>query len=220
MQQTILSIRDLTFGYPQRDKVFKRASADIQSGEFIVLEGPSGAGKSTLLRLLCRLEEPLAGTILFNGTPIDSIHPVRLRRSICYLQQTPTLVEGSVRDNLLLPFTLHGNADLKPPADERLTALLHEFLLDTIHLENPASALSVGQKQRLCVIRALLLSPHVMLLDEPTSSLDKESAAIVMQAAHSLNNQGVTILLVTHAMEAHTIPGAVPLRVQQRKLER
>jgi putative ABC transport system ATP-binding protein len=220
MHSDILTIQGLTFGYPGRDKVFKNASARIRAGELVVLEGPSGAGKSTLLRLLCRLEEPLAGTIAMYGEPLAAMNPVRLRRRICYIQQTPTVVEGSVRRNLLLPFGFKANSDLEVPSDTYLRQRLEEFLLHGVTLEQPASALSVGQRQRICVLRSLLLWPEVMLFDEPTSALDKESAAVVMRAAHSLHAQGVTILLVTHALEAGEIENAVPLRVNGRKLER
>ncbi|MGE4293395.1 MAG: ATP-binding cassette domain-containing protein [Desulfovibrio sp.] len=220
MSETLFEIKDLTYGYPGRTKVFKNVSARVDAGEFLVLEGPSGAGKSTLLRLLCRLEEPDFGTIFLHGEPLSSLDPVRLRRRVCYIQQTPTVVEGSVRANLLLPFSFKVNHDLPRPPDSDLRARLAEFLLDEVDLEQPASALSVGQKQRLCLIRALLLSPEAMLFDEPTSALDKQSAAVVMDAAHRLHAQGVAVILVTHSIGHEDIPGATALHVGKQGLTR
>lgn len=217
----MFTLKDLTFGYPGRPKVFQNASAEISAGEFLVLEGPSGTGKSTLLRLLCRLEEPDSGTIFLRDEPLSLIDPVRLRRRICYIQQTPTVIEGNVRTNLLLPFTFKGNADLTPPSDDDLRLQLNAYLLDSVDLDQPASGLSVGQKQRICLIRALLLAPEVMLFDEPTSALDKQSAAIVMDAAKRLHQEHeATILLVTHALDHADIDGATVLHVRSGRLER
>jgi putative ABC transport system ATP-binding protein len=220
MSDTLFEIQDLTYGYPGRAKVFRNATARIGNGEFLVLEGPSGAGKSTLLRLLCRLEEPDSGTILLRGEPLSAMDPVRLRRRVCYIQQTPTVVEGSVRANLLLPFGFKANSDLARPGDEALRARLLEFLLDEVELDQPASALSVGQKQRLCLIRALLLEPEAMLFDEPTSALDKQSAAVVMDAAKRLHSAGVGVILVTHAVDHNEIDGATALHVGKQGLTR
>jgi putative ABC transport system ATP-binding protein len=193
-------------GVPART-VLEDAGADIGRGDFVVLTGPSGAGKSTLLRLICRLEEPQAGRILLSGRDIRELAPPRLRRAVAYLQQTPAVGPGSLRDNLLLPFTFSAAAGLIPPTDAELSALLDRLAMADVPLGQEAASLSVGQRQRLCFARALLTKPEALLLDEPTSALDAQSARAVLDAAETCClDGGVTVLLVTHADYA---PGRV-----------
>ncbi|MEF2144900.1 MAG: ATP-binding cassette domain-containing protein [Desulfovibrionaceae bacterium] len=214
-------IQNLDFAYAAGASVFNNASARIEIGEFVVLEGPSGTGKSTLLRLLCRLEEPSSGNILLRGRSLGDLDPVQLRTRVCLIQQTPTVIEGSVRANLLLPLSFKANHEITRPSDAELRSRLDDFLLTDVRLEQPAAALSVGQKQRLCLIRALLLSPEALLFDEPTSALDKKSAGIVMQTAMQLNREhGITCVLVTHALSPADLPGATVLHVRGNQLER
>jgi len=175
------------------------ADLDVPRGAFVVLTGPSGAGKSTLLRLLCRLEEPQAGRVLLSGASVAELPPALLRRRVAYLHQTPTVVAGNVRENLLLPFSFASNADLPKPPDAALSELLALLAAADIPLTQEAATLSVGQRQRLCLARALLLSPEALLLDEPTSALDADSAAAVLTAAESAClDRGLTVFLVSH----------------------
>jgi len=116
-----------------------------------------------------------------------------------YVQQTPSVIDASVRENLLLPFSFKNNAQLEQPEDERLKTLLADFLLQGVGLGDNALTLSLGQLQRLCFIRGLLLSPEILLLDEPTSALDRESSQVVESMVERLNREsGVTVLTVTH----------------------
>jgi len=164
-----------------------------------LIQGPSGSGKSTLLRLINRLEEPSAGRIFFKGRPLTSFHPPLLRRSIILIQQAPTVLDGTIRDNLLLPFTFKNNRDLVRPGEAELNRLLEDFLLQGLNLDDHAQTLSGGQLQRLCFIRGLLLKPEVLLLDEPTSALDQESAEIVESVTRRLiRESGLTVILVSH----------------------
>ncbi|MFP4474288.1 MAG: ATP-binding cassette domain-containing protein [Desulfatibacillaceae bacterium] len=195
-----IECRNVTFSHPDGAPVFKGLTASFPAGGFILLKGPSGAGKSTFLRLLNRMARPSAGEVRLFGTPLADIPPPELRVRVIYLQQTPTLVAASVRENLLLPFSLAANRDRKTPDDERLSRMLSGFLLDTVRLDAPAKELSVGQKQRLCLIRAMLLDPRVLLLDEPTSALDPASREVVENAAESLClDRGMTVFMVSHA---------------------
>lgn len=171
----------------------------VAPGEFLVVNGPSGSGKSTLLRLLCRLQEPDAGRVLFKGRDVAAMSPPSLRRHVAYVQQTPVVVEGSVRNNLLLPFSFSGNSDMQVPGDDRLRPLLDGLNLD-ISLEENAMGLSVGQRQRLSLLRTLLMEPEVLLMDEPTSALDPESARLVLREAELRRaEQGMTVLMITHS---------------------
>jgi putative ABC transport system ATP-binding protein len=109
------------------------------------------------------------------------------------------VIDGSIRDNLLLPFNFKNNRDLARPDDERLEVLLDNFMLKDVGLGDNAHNLSVGQLQRLCLIRALLLSPEILLLDEPTSALDEESGKIVESISERLcQESGLTVVIVSH----------------------
>lgn len=214
----ILALDRVTFSYPDGPTVFEDASLIFDSGSFTLVRGASGAGKSTLLRLLCRLEESGSGQILFNNRPIEDMVPADLRRSVAYVQQMPTLLPTSVRDNLLLPFTFKANASLARPSDETLTIHLDSFLLTGVTVETKATTLSVGQAQRICLIRSLLLAPTALLMDEPTASLDAESARVVLEKAAALSRDGMTVVMISHS---EITPDGVThvASIKDRKLE-
>ncbi|HDZ90978.1 MAG: ATP-binding cassette domain-containing protein [Deltaproteobacteria bacterium] len=204
---SIVEFRDVSYGFSEGRPLFSRVNLSIRKGGYYLVQGPSGAGKSTFLRLINRLEEPLSGEILFRGRALSSYPPPLLRRSILYVQQSPTVIDASVRENLLMPFFFRSNAHLERPEDGRMKGLLQDFLLQGIGLGDNALTLSTGQLQRLCLIRGLLLSPEVLLLDEPASALDTESARVVQSMLERMNTEsGVTALMVTHRTPD---PGAV-----------
>ncbi len=175
-------------------------SFTLDRGGLVLVRGPSGGGKTSLLRLLVRLNAPTGGDVLFEGRSIAEYDPARLRRKIGLLPQTPVVVDGSVRDNLLLPFGFAANRDAAPPSDADLDKRLGETLLSGISLNDPAANLSVGQKQRLCLLRTLLLCPDILLLDEPVSALDATSKQVVEDMIETRNlEEGVAVMLVTHA---------------------
>ncbi|NJB68316.1 putative ABC transport system ATP-binding protein [Desulfobaculum xiamenense] len=193
------TFEDVSFSHPGNGPCLAQARLTIPEGAFALVGGPSGAGKSTLLRLMNRLLEPDSGRILYRGRPLAEYDPPRLRREVATVGQEPTLVSGTVRDNLLLPYTFRVNADLVRPGDDTLEAWLARLLLDGVTLSSRASALSVGQRQRLCLIRTLLPAPRVLLMDEPTSALDAESREVVERAAEDLcADDGVTVVMVSH----------------------
>lgn len=215
----LIQLDGVSFAYPGAAPLLERTDLGIKAGEYLLVRGPSGAGKSTLLRLLCRLEEPTEGSLHYQGIPYAAMPPTELRRKTAYVQQTPTLTQGTVRRNMLLPFSFKSNAALRPPDDSALTDLLSEFLLQDVALEQEATSLSVGQAQRLCLIRSLALSPQVLLMDEPTSALDPESAAVVLDSARRLRKRGVTIVMVSHS---ETVPDGVTdvLHINNHTVER
>jgi putative ABC transport system ATP-binding protein len=205
---TSLECNQVSFAYPEKPPVLEHISLSFAPGSYTWLRGPSGSGKSTFLRLLCRLLEPSRGEIYFAGKPVKEIDPPSLRRQVVYLHQTPVVLDASVRENLLLPFTFQLNKIQPLPEDKVLSLQLEEFLLLGVFLETRATNLSVGQKQRLCLLRAMLLRPAVLLLDEPVAALDKESARVVLDMVQRLHqDQGVTILMVAHGEELLFQPG-------------
>lgn len=194
---SLLEFDDVTFHYASGAGL-SGVSLVVHRGDFVLVGGPSGGGKSTLLRLAVRLEVPSGGVIRFDGTPIDGIAPQVLRSRVGFIQQTPTVVEGTVRDNLLLPFAFAAHSARRRPDDAELAGWLERFRLDDVGLEATAANLSVGQRQRLCCIRTLLLEPELLLMDEPTSALDAESRAVVEDLTEELNAEGVSVLMVNH----------------------
>ena len=163
-------------------------SLSIPAGSTALL-GPSGSGKSTLLRLLNRLADPDAGVVRFHGTDVRELDPLELRRRVGLVPQLPAPVPGSVADNVRFGPRLEGReVDPEPPV--RLAGL------DPTFLDRDASRLSVGEQQRVMLARALALEPEVLLLDEPTASLDEDAKAGVEQALRGLG--GVSLVLVTH----------------------
>jgi putative ABC transport system ATP-binding protein len=219
--EPVIEIEGLDFAYPGGRTVFKNLSLKFDEGRFYLIRGASGAGKSTLLRLLIRLEEADRGDIRFKGRRLVDFPPERLRREILYVQQTPTVTTGTVRGNLLLPFRFRANGDLTPPDDQKLSERLQKFLLNDVGLRTDAKSLSVGQLQRLCLIRGLLLAPRVVLLDEPASALDETSRRVVEETAERLcTKDGLTVLMVSHRQFKPVSVKPVTLRISQASLER
>lgn len=160
----------------------------IPEGSTAVL-GPSGSGKSTLLRLLNRLADPDEGVVRFHGTDVRELDPLELRRRVGLVPQLPAPVPGSVADNVCFGPRLHG-LDADPVPAVRLAGLDDSFL------DRDASRLSVGEQQRVMLARALALDPEVLLLDEPTASLDGDATEAVENALATL--PGISLVLVTH----------------------
>ena len=196
----LLEIRNLSFAYEGSTAlVFDRLNLTVQKGEFILIKGPSGTGKSTLLRLICRLNQPQGGSILFQGNDTTSIVPAKLRSLVSYVAQIPQMIDATFEENLLLPFSFAINAGKTRPGTEELKAMLCKFYLADISPVQSAMKLSIGQKQRLALMRALLQEPLLLLLDEPTSALDHESAAMVFSIMERLNTEEhKTLITVTH----------------------
>ena len=199
MSAPLLETKEARLTFDGGPPLFDGLDMSLDEGEIVVVRGPSGGGKSTLLRCLCRLQEFDSGQVLYRGADIRGMDPPRLRRELSYLQQNPTLVDATVRDNLLLPFTFAVNADLSRPQDAELRRWLSRMLLPEDALGRQAATLSQGQKQRVCLIRALLLEPAVLLMDEPTSALDEESSSVVLRETRTVNKErGVAVVFVTH----------------------
>ena len=115
-----------------------------------------------------RLEDPQKGEMRYKGRAFSSYDPEMIRSSILYIQQTPIVINGSIKENLMLPFAFKINRKKARPDEKTLHKFMDEFHLGNIGLDSNAAHLSVGQSQRICLIRGLLLSPEVILLDEPT----------------------------------------------------
>jgi putative ABC transport system ATP-binding protein len=196
--EKVLEVKDVSVSFAEK-LVLDKISLSVDPGDLIVVGGPSGGGKTTLLRLLCRLRDPDGGSISYRGKPARVYDVTQLRRRICYMQQEPVIIKGSVSDNLLIPFKLKASFGRVPPDRNKLKDLMQDFKLNDVSMDDDAQNLSVGQKQRLAFIRILLLDSDILLLDEPMSALDIQSRQIVdAKIASLVRDEGMTIIMVSH----------------------
>jgi len=190
-------LTDITLAFDDKT-LFTNVDLTIAQGDFIVIRGASGSGKSSFLRLLNRLAEPTTGTLFVDGEQIGSTEVTHYRRRVGYVQQTPVLISGTVAENLLLPFGYKSSTTAVPDRGQ-LDEHLNDFNLTDVKLDDPADKLSIGQKQRIALIRTVLTQPDIILGDEPTSALDPESRTIVEDRFRAINrDRKTTVVLVTH----------------------
>lgn len=179
-------------------QILHQVCMTIPAGRITVLIGPSGCGKTTLLRLINRLEEPSGGRILLGNRDIALLDPLHLRQMVGMVPQKPFMFAGTVLDNLRYPFILRRQSP-PSPTDPSWVEYLAMVDLSNDCLLRQAGSLSLGQQQRVGLVRALLCQPQVLLLDEPTSALDRPSADRFARLIQSLCRQNhLTLLLVTH----------------------
>ncbi|MBE5927441.1 MAG: ABC transporter ATP-binding protein [Lachnospiraceae bacterium] len=205
---SIVNVQNLSkvFGNKDnRNKVLDSVSFKIEKGEFVSLMGASGSGKSTLLYLIGGLDKPTEGDIFINDEDINKMKEKKLaalrRKDIGFVFQFYNLVQNlTVEENIMLPVIMDGQKE--KDYKERL-----EKILRIIGLEDKRKALpnqlSGGQQQRVSIARAIILSPSLILADEPIGNLDSKSGKEVMDLFKSINKEeGITILQVTHSKEA------------------
>ena len=209
----IIQVQDLKKYYNRGAlKALDGVTVDIHKGDVVVVIGPSGSGKSTFLRSLNLLEDPTAGSILFEGVDItkkkytdpDTGKTVKVdidqhrQKMGMVFQHFNLFPHMTILDNMTLaPIKVKGMG--KAEAEEKALALL-----DRVGLKDRAGAypiqLSGGQKQRVAIVRALCMEPDVMLFDEPTSALDPEMVGEVLDVMKELAHEGMTMVVVTHEM--------------------
>lgn len=161
----------------------------------IAILGKSGSGKSTLLRLLCNLISADTGFYCVDGKDMSELDGVLLRRDITLLSQKPIIYSGTVKENLLMGINFQGK---EIPDDKYLMKFLEKFQLKC-QLSDNAGVLSLGEMQRVCMIRVLLLHSKVYLLDEPTSSLDKETEIVALEVFFQIVKENQSqVIFVTH----------------------
>lgn len=172
-----------------------RVSFSLESGQCVAIRGPSGSGKTTLLRAIAELIPKRSGEVRIHGQTASAIGYPQMRRRVVYVAQRPTMLDGSVGDNLRRPFE-YGSANA-PFDSSRADARLEALGLDGV-LDREARILSVGEQQRVAIVRASLVDPAVLLLDEPTSALDQDASAMVEALIAKERERGLAIVLVTH----------------------
>lgn len=177
--------------------ILKEVTLSIKKGECISLVGASGSGKSTLLKLGSDLISPSSGVIYFKDKSYNEYNPIELRKKISYCIQNPRLFGKTVADNLYFPFNIR-----KEKVNKNIVLnFLDRFHLNESYLVKSVHSLSGGEKQRVALIRNIIFNPEILLLDEATSALDSKNAKVVEEIVKDLNNQGVTVIWVTHNIE-------------------
>jgi ABC-type multidrug transport system ATPase subunit len=196
-------------------KVLEGFSLSMAPGDKVSLFGRSGSGKSSILRCILGFVTPLEGQIRINGEPVTGASIWRLRTHMAFVPQEPDMGIVSVRDVLNLPFSFRANKASSPdPAG--IKNLFRRFLLPLDLMEKDMSTLSGGEKQRVALISALLLDRPILLLDEASSALDKESRTAVEEYLRSLSSMAV--LSAAHGPEGGLLSGRV-IELSGGKLE-
>ena len=198
----MIELRDISKTYKNDQPILKKISLKITKGEMIFVTGASGAGKTTLLRLLGIIEKPSNGTIMIRGQNITTMHqktiPFLRRNFGLIFQDFKLLMDRSVFNNVALPLFISGFDRSQIPRRVRAA-------LDKVGLLNKENSmpitLSGGEQQRLCIARAIINRPAILLADEPTANLDIAYEKEIMEILKDFNRVGVTVVVATHNSE-------------------
>ena len=202
----IIDCRKICRSFPIGDssvQILKNVDLQVEEGEYVAIMGPSGSGKSTLMNILGCLDTPTSGELFLDGVNVgkctdDELSDLRLYKLGFVFQNYQLLARQTALENVELPLTY-----AKVPRDERreraFEALRKVGLEDRVNHE--PSRLSGGQKQRVAIARAIVNNPKLILADEPTGALDSTSGRQIMDLFHSLNEEGMSILMITHDID-------------------
>lgn len=199
-RETILKVDDLSFSYPKKEDALKHINFSLKRGEMISIVGKNGAGKSTFSKVLCGFEKEKSGSITFEGKNFDELSIKERAEHIGYVMQNPNqmITKTFIRDEVSIGLEMRGDK-----TKEEIDAIVD----DTLKICGlwqfrswPISALSFGQKKRVTIASILSMHPDVLILDEPTAGQDFRHYTSIMEFLRKLNNEGITIILITHDM--------------------
>lgn len=198
-KEDVLSAEHLSFQYTKKRKILKDINFHIKKGEMISIVGTNGAGKSTLAKVICGFVKADEGKLLFEGQDMKDWTIKERSLKIGYVMQNPNqmICKAMIYDEVALGMRLRGMSEeeIEPKVDKALKICgLAPFK------KWPVAALSYGQKKRVTIASVLALEPEVMILDEPTAGQDYHHYTEIMEFLKSLNEQGITIILITHDM--------------------
>lgn len=186
-------------------------SFSVEEGEYVAVMGESGSGKTTLLNIIAALDKPTDGEVYLNGRRFSDIKEAEIakfrREHLGFVFQEFNLLDNfSIKDNILLPLVLAGRQYHE--MDKRLTPVARKLGISEILSKYPYEV-SGGQKQRAAVARAIITDPQLILADEPTGALDSKASDELLSLFSSINNDGQTIIMVTHSVKAASNAGRV-----------
>jgi cell division transport system ATP-binding protein len=215
----MISFSQVSKRYPGGLEALADVSFSVDKGELVFITGHSGAGKSTLLRLIAAIERPTAGTITLGGQNIGRLGRATvpyLRRNLGLIfQDHKLLYDRTVFENVMLPLRIGG-------FDDAAGAKRARAALDKVGLLGREKALPValsgGEQQRLCIARAIVNRPAIVLADEPTGNLDSGYAQDIMDMFNDFHQVGVTLLIATHDEQFVTRYGGRRLHLTQGRL--
>ena len=183
--------------------VYRDFSMEIEDGEFVVLTGESGCGKSTLLKMILKETEPQSGVIKVDGQDLSGIRRGQIpfyRRGIGVVFQDFKLIQDeTVYDNLVAAILATGGS--YKDAEKKIINVLTMLGIDYLHKRYPRE-MSGGEQQKVCLARAIINNPKLLLVDEPTGNLDPASTMEINRLLEVINGQGVTVVMATHDIKA------------------
>ena len=214
----MLTVKNLTKSFDRQNRHFDavhNVEFRIDGGEFAVLTGPSGCGKSTFFHLICGLTSADKGEIIFDKQNLCKLSPKELTalraEKISYVLQGDSLLPNfTVLENICLPHQLSG---IKQELKENALELLKTFGLEAMAEDYPAN-LSGGERRRVAIARAVVHNPKLIVADEPTSDLDEENTALIMNFFQEQANQGKAVLISTHDLSCLR-PGMVRYKMEK-----
>ena len=187
-----------------RVEALKNVSFSVEEGEYVAVMGESGSGKTTLLNILAALDKPTSGEVKLGGRNIAEVKEADItrfrRENLGFVFQDFNLLDTfNIRDNIFLPLVLSGKGFAE--MQRRLVPIAKKLNITDILNKYPYEV-SGGQMQRAAVARAVITNPQLILADEPTGALDSKAADNLLELFSALNNEGQTILMVTHSVKA------------------
>ena len=195
----MIALDRVTKRYAGGHEALRNATLGIERGEMVFLMGHSGAGKTTLLKLICAIERPTSGSILINGENVSSLRaraiPYLRRNFGLVFQDHKLLFDRNAFDNVMLPLEILGYR--RREATRRVRAALDKVGLLGHEKARPIT-LSGGEQQRLCIARAIVHRPAILLADEPTGNLDASYGAEIGELFRAFNQVGATVVIATH----------------------
>ncbi|MBE5902387.1 MAG: ABC transporter ATP-binding protein [Lachnospiraceae bacterium] len=202
----ILKVKDLCKTYvieKRQNNVLKNVSFSVEEGDMVAIMGPSGSGKSTLLYAVSGMDVPTSGTVLFDGKDITALSAnelaeIRLNKMGFIFQQMYMMKNLTILDNIALP-ALESKSDKATKAEKikRAEELMRKLSIMEV-ADNDINEVSGGQLQRACICRSMVNKPKLLFADEPTGALNRTASGEVMEELVKLNEEGTTIMMVTH----------------------
>ncbi len=201
----VLECREIWFEYPDGARILKNIDFRVARGRIVALLAPNGAGKTTLLKIIARLLKPRRGKVLLDGQAIDKMTTKTLYHKLGLVLQNP---QDQIFANTVEEDVAFGPRNLNLPEKEvhrRITASLTAVGAEELRYKS-TSHLSFGEQKRICLAGVIAMQPSVLLLDEPTASLDPQGEHAFLRLLHTINQtQGTTVIAATHSVDL--IPG-------------